>query len=479
MFTLNPTNKNIIIYYMEVEIVPPSAAQMRKLKMGQPFRAKLGPGLKVNVPMKEAKKLQKAAMKGSGATLHGCSVGSTMLMMGNPYSLGGRGNVKATAKDSAKRLMVAGTDRAVRALEGSGYVPCMYGYGLAKQAVRMGVSKAKQGIKGGAVDPRVALRGQGEGNVKSVAKEQGKRLLVAGTDRAVRALEGSGMVDALITRAVMDGNGVRDAARASAAMNMGGAVNRRKKFNKWFKDIGQKFKPLAKNVKPIKQALTARAVDLIENYNNPQAQAQSIIDMAQKEFKDTAGLVSPNKKRAQSSGSASVRDDVAPAGLRRGTFISPMAEPQVPPQPVDVNDDGEPDGYFYPNEASWFGAGMPKGKRGFQGVRKALRHAGAGAMTQQQAHAMLRGDGMREIPPSVRPQPISGGMAGRPTIMPVVRPQPARGSGAKKTSPWIEHVKAYCAKHGCKYGEGLKLAKASYKTGGALYPAGYDPRYDR
>lgn len=393
---------------MEVEIVPPSAAQMRKLKMGQPFRAKLGPGLKVNVPMKEAKKLQKAAMKGSGVTLHGCSVGSTMLMMGNPYSLGGRGNVKATAKDSAKRLMVAGTDR------------------------------------------------------------------------AVRALEGSGMVDSLITRAVMDGNGMRDAARASAAMNMGGAVNRRKKFNKWFKDIGQKFKPLAKNVKPIKQALTARAVDLIENYNNPQAQAQSIIDMAQKEFKDTAGLVSPNKKRAQSYGSASVRDDVAPADLRRGTFISPMAEPQAPPQPVDVNDDGEPDGYFYPNEASWFGAGMPKGKRGLQGVRKALRHAGAGAPpTSAQARAMLRGSGMREVPPSLRPQPISGGMAGRPTIIPVVRPQPARGSGAKKTSPWIEHVKAYCAKHGCKYGEGLKLAKASYKTGGALYPAGYDPRYDR
>jgi hypothetical protein len=329
-----------------------------------------------------------------------------------------------------------------------------------------------------------SLSGRGEGNVKSVAKEQGKRLLVAGTDRAVRALEGSGMMDALVTRAVMDGSGVRSAVRASSAMNMGGAVNRRKKFNKWFKDIGQKFKPIAKNLKPIKAAATARAVDFIENYNNPQAQAKSLIDLAQAEFKDTAQLVS--KKRSSAPGSASVADDsYAPVSLRRGTFVAPQPSPSAPappPQVVDVNDDGEPDGYFFPNEASWFGAGMPKGKRGFQGVRKAMRHAGAGAPpTPAQARAMLRGGAsMREIPPSVRPQPIRGGAMGQPTIMPVVRPRPARGAGAKKSSPWIEHVKAYAAQHGVKYGEALKLAKATYKkTGGALYPAGYDPRYDR
>ena len=486
---------------MEVEIARPSPAQMRKLHMGQPFRAKLEPGgLKVMASSKEAKKLAKASMKGSGVTLSGCSCcGCGMCGGGIPPRAdprlamrGGevvpKGNVKSVAKEQGKRLLVAGTDRAVRALEGSG---------LAQQAVRMAKSKAKQGMMGGEVVPK--------GNVKSVAKEQGKRLLVAGTDRAVRALEGSGMMDALITRAVMDGSGVRSAVRASSAMNMGGGVesgkiSRRKKFNKWFKDIGNKFKPIAKNLKPIKQAATARAVDYIENYNNPQAQAQSLIDMAQKEYKDTARITSGNKKRGQSYGSASVRDDVeqtpvAPAGLRRGTYIAPQSAPAVSaPQPVDVDDDGEADGYFFPNEASWFGAGMPKGKRGFKGVRKALRHAGAGVppqtsaqaramlrggaqemMTPQQAHAMLRGDGMREVPPSVRPQPIRGGMAGRPTIQPVVRPQPARGSGAKKSSPWIEHVKAYAKQHGVKYGEALKLAKSTYKSGGALYPAGYRP----
>lgn len=35
--------------------------------------------------------------------------------------------------------------------------------------------------------------------------------------------------------------------------------------------------------------------------------------------------------------------------------------------------------------------------------------------------------------------------------------------GAKKSSPWIVHVKQYCAKHGCSYKEGLKLASPSYK----------------
>lgn len=481
---------------MEVEVQTPSVAQMRKLRLGHPVRLKLGKGLKVMLPPKEVKKLEKAQKKGAAATITGGSLGSTMLMMGNPYSLSGRGegNVKSVAKEQGKRLLVAGTDRAVRALEGSGVhypPPMMYGYGmcgecgcegrmcgcgLAQQAVHMGVSKAKQKMRGGEVVPK--------GNVKSVAKEQGKRLLVAGTDRAVRALEGSGMMDALVTRAVMDGSGVRSAARASSAMNMGGAVNRRKKFNKWFKDIGQKFKPIAKNLKPIKEAATARAVDFIENYNNPQAQAKSLIDLAQAEFKDTAQLV--GKKRSSAPGSASVADDsYAPVGLRRGTFVAPQPSPSAPPPPpqaVDVNDDGEPDGYFFPNEASWFGAGMPKGRRGFQGVRKAMRHAGAGAPpTRQEARAMLRGGAsMREIPPSVRPQPIRGGAMGQPTIMPVVRPRPARGAGAKKSSPWIEHVKAYAAQHGVKYGEALKLAKATYKkSGGALYPAGYDPRYDR
>ncbi len=36
-------------------------------------------------------------------------------------------------------------------------------------------------------------------------------------------------------------------------------------------------------------------------------------------------------------------------------------------------------------------------------------------------------------------------------------------SGGKKTSKWIEHVKAYAKQHGIKYGEALKRAKATYR----------------
>jgi hypothetical protein len=68
--------------------------------------------------------------------------------MQNHQHLRGSGNLKKTAKGSAKRLIVAGTDRLIRSIAGSG-------------------------------------------NIKATAKDSGKRLIVAGTDRAVEAIEGS------------------------------------------------------------------------------------------------------------------------------------------------------------------------------------------------------------------------------------------------------------------------------------------------
>jgi len=464
---------------MEVEIAHPSPAQMRKLHMGQPFRAKLGPGLKVSVPQKEAKKMMKASMKGSGATLHGCSCCGCVMckddsdsdnettgkgfsgemaryMAGFKYpkttaSTSG-GNVKATAKDSAKRLMVSGTDRAVRAIDGSGLAPAPpappmkgetrpsypsyppHGSGVFSQAEHMGAKKAKKAIGG---------------NVKKTAKDSSKRLMVAGTDRAVRALEGSGGRPlARDARHVEMVTPPRSQGQTQIKPAEGGKINRLKKFNKWFKSIGTKVKTLNHNLKPVKEAATNRAADYIKYYNNPEAQTQAGLDMFQKEAGDTGKLFTKGKKRGQSMGSASVPDyEPAPAGLRRGTFIAPPSAPATPPQPVDVNDDGEPDGYFFPNEASWFGAGMKKGMRG---VHKAMRQSKK-KMGSGTAHLHLQQ---------------------------MTSPTRGSGSGAKKTSPWIAHVKAYCAQHGCKYSDGLKQAKATYKKGGALYPAGYDPRYD-
>jgi hypothetical protein len=36
-------------------------------------------------------------------------------------------------------------------------------------------------------------------------------------------------------------------------------------------------------------------------------------------------------------------------------------------------------------------------------------------------------------------------------------------SGGKKTSPWIQHCKAYASAHGVSYKQAMKDAKASYK----------------
>lgn len=36
-------------------------------------------------------------------------------------------------------------------------------------------------------------------------------------------------------------------------------------------------------------------------------------------------------------------------------------------------------------------------------------------------------------------------------------------SGGKRSSKWIDHVKAYAKQHGIKYGEALKKAKATYR----------------
>ena len=60
---------------------------------------------------------------------------------------------KKTAKGSAKRLIVAGTDRLIRSIEGSGI----------------------------------------GGNIMATSKDSGKRLIVAGTDWAIQAIDGSGI----------------------------------------------------------------------------------------------------------------------------------------------------------------------------------------------------------------------------------------------------------------------------------------------
>ena len=128
----------------------------------------------------------------------------------------------------------------------------------------------------------------------------------------------------------------------------GGKINRLKKFDKWFKSIGSKVKTLNHNLQPIKRAATDRAVDYIKYYNNPQAQAQAAIDMAQAEASDTAKIFSKKKgKRGSAEQVGSMLQILPRVPAPELSASAPVA--------VDVNEDGQADGFFMPNELQFFG----------------------------------------------------------------------------------------------------------------------------
>ena len=134
--------------YHKASIAPLSSTQISKILNGHSVRVSHGNKHDVELSKEQFKKFSKAHMKGKGMTL-------TMdpFQIQNHQHLRGSGNLKRTAKGSAKRLIVAGTDRLIRSIEGSGI----------------------------------------GGNIKATAKDSGKRLIVAGTDRAIKAIEGSGV----------------------------------------------------------------------------------------------------------------------------------------------------------------------------------------------------------------------------------------------------------------------------------------------
>ena len=134
--------------YHKASISPLSNTQISKILNGHSVRVSAGNGHDVELSKEQLKKFAKAQKTGKGMTL-------TMdpFQMQNHQHLRGSGNLKRTAKGSAKRLIVAGTDRLIRSIEGSGI----------------------------------------GGNIKKTAKGSAKRLIVAGTDRLIRSIEGSGV----------------------------------------------------------------------------------------------------------------------------------------------------------------------------------------------------------------------------------------------------------------------------------------------
>lgn len=335
---------------MEIGIQKLTPAQLKKLESGQPVRAKLGSAHIVKVNMSDVKKLMSASKKGSAATIKGAG----LVKKSNEFAEAAR---PYTVNKTVSPIKQAASTSAVTAISKKG-----------KGAMPKG---AKVTLPVETTKPHKFGAG------------------MCGCEGSC----GCGIAKSSVSRAMKEFRQSKKVGNRAVEMD-GGKVNRRKKFDQWFKSIGSKFKTLNHNLQPIKKAASDRAADYIKYEGNPQAQAQAAIDMAQAEARDTRQLVRPGRKGKQSA---------APTV----TILPRVPVPEsIATQPiaVDVNDDGEADGFFTPNEMRLFGAGKKR-------------------------------------------KPSS--------------------------SPWIAHVKAYAAKHGMKYGQALKAAKATYKRGGALYPAGY------
>jgi hypothetical protein len=129
--------------YHKASISPLSSTQISKVLNGHSVRVSHGNGHNIELSKEQFKKFAKAHKSGKGMTLT-----IDPYQIHNHQQLRGSGNLKRTARGSAKRLMISATDRAVRAIGG---------------------------------------------NITATAKDSGKDVIVASGDRAVRAIEGSGV----------------------------------------------------------------------------------------------------------------------------------------------------------------------------------------------------------------------------------------------------------------------------------------------
>ena len=179
--------------YHKASLSPLSSTQISKILNGHSVRVSHGNKHDVELSKEQFKKFSKAHKNGKAITL-------TMdpFQIQNHQHLRGSGNLKRTAKGSAKRLIVAGTDRLIRSIEGSGIGGNIKrtAKGSAKRLIVAGTDRLIRSIEGSGIG----------GNITATSKDSGKRLIVAGTDRAIQAIDGSGI---------------------------GGSVNRLNKYSRW------------------------------------------------------------------------------------------------------------------------------------------------------------------------------------------------------------------------------------------------------
>jgi hypothetical protein len=183
--------------YHKASIAPLSSTQISKILNGHSVRVSPGSKHDIELSKEQFKKFAKAHKNGKAMTLtmdpfqiqnHQHLRGSGKLKK-TSRSIGG--NITATAKDSGKRLIVSGTDRAVQAIEGSGIASDLFVRANQKDAIK---ATNRYGLNFQTPQEHTNIFGYGiGGNITATAKDSGKRLIVSGTDRAVQAIEGSGV----------------------------------------------------------------------------------------------------------------------------------------------------------------------------------------------------------------------------------------------------------------------------------------------
>ena len=212
--------------YHKASISPLSSTQISKILNGHSVR--VSPGNKHNIELskEQFKKFAKAHKNGKAMTL-------TMdpFQIQNHQHLRGSGNLKRTSRTNAKRVISSATDRLIRSIEGSGIggnitavakdsgkdvivasgeraVRAISGSGsvnrlkkgtrwasFANRTVRDGIDTAGKAARVyyDSTNP-MAQMGYGiGGNITAVAKDSGKDVIVASGERAVRAINGSGV----------------------------------------------------------------------------------------------------------------------------------------------------------------------------------------------------------------------------------------------------------------------------------------------
>ena len=212
--------------YHKASISPLSSTQISKILNGHSVRVSPGNKHDIELSKEQFKKFAKAHKNGKAMTL-------TMdpFQIQNHQHLRGSGNLKRTSRTNAKRVISSATDRLIRSIEGSGIggnitavakdsgkdvivasgeraVRAISGSGsvnrlkkgtrwatFANRTVRDGIDTAGKAARVyyDSTNP-MAQMGYGiGGNITAVAKDSGKDVIVASGERAVRAINGSGV----------------------------------------------------------------------------------------------------------------------------------------------------------------------------------------------------------------------------------------------------------------------------------------------